>query len=277
MKVNKISLFLLVACLFSVACGSAASYTRRYNPNAKSPLLDLSLEKRLELAKKYLKVDYYESNPYIEVLDSETGKWGLIDAGGVEVLPCIYDCIFDFHEGYASVELDGKCGLIDEDAKVVVPCKYDYSLSFNDGLATVCLNGKWGAVNGEGKEIIACVYNTELFFSDGMALAGSLETGKYGYIDMQGKEVVPFKYDYAGPIIDGVACVAIVDGETERVGVIDREGDEVVPCGRYNWIGNFLYGLAEVKLNGKCGFVDKSGKEVVPCIYDDGRAVSEYI
>ena len=45
MKVNKISLFLLVACLFSVACGSAANYTRRYNPNAKSPLLDLSLEK----------------------------------------------------------------------------------------------------------------------------------------------------------------------------------------------------------------------------------------
>lgn len=58
MKVNKISLFLLVACLFSVACGSAASYTRRYNPNAKSPLLDLPLEKRLELARKYLKVDY---------------------------------------------------------------------------------------------------------------------------------------------------------------------------------------------------------------------------
>ena len=99
MKVNKISLFLLVACLFSVACGSAANYTRRYNPNAKSPLLDLPLEKRLELARKYLKVDYYESNPYIEVLDAETGKWGLIDAGGAEVLPCIYDYIFDFHEG----------------------------------------------------------------------------------------------------------------------------------------------------------------------------------
>ena len=165
MKVNGRNLFLLaVFCLFSSVCGSAANYTRIYNPNAKCPLLDLPLERRLELAKKYVKFDYYESNPYIGVLDAETEKWGLIDAGGVEVLPCIYDYITDFHEGYASVELYGKCGLIDEDAKVVVPCKYDYLLSFNDGLATVCLNGKWGAVNGEGKEIIACVYNTELIF-----------------------------------------------------------------------------------------------------------------
>ena len=54
MKMNKISLFLLaVFCLLSVACGFAANDTRRYNPDAKRPLLDLPLVKRLELAKKY--------------------------------------------------------------------------------------------------------------------------------------------------------------------------------------------------------------------------------
>ena len=235
---NKISLFLLaVFCLLSVACGFAANDTRLYNPDAKSPLLDLPLVKRLELAKKYVKFDYYESNPYIEVLDAETEKWGLIDAGGVEVLPCEYDYISDFHEGYASVEICGKCGLIDEDAKIVVPCKYDNFLRFNDGLAAVCLNGKWGAVNCEGKEVVACVYNTELIFSDGLALAD--RSGKYGYIDMQGKEVIPFKYDSARPFVYGLAQVAFGCGEEKRYGVIDRHGNEVVPCGKYDGIGNF--------------------------------------
>ena len=182
MKANRISLLLFVVCLFSVVSGSAANHTRRYNPNAKSPLLDLSLEKRLELARKYIKFDYYEHNPFVEVLGAETEKWGLIDFYGNEVAPCMYDYIFDFYDGYASVKLNGKYGFIDKEAKEVVPCIYDDVSRFDNGLASVCLNGKWGVINGEGNEVIACVYNTELIFSDGLALAD--RSGKYGYIDM---------------------------------------------------------------------------------------------
>lgn len=32
-------------------------------------------------------------------------------------------------------------------------------------------------------------------------------------------------------------------------------------------VGNFVQGLARVKING-WGFVDKEGKEIIPCKYD---------
>lgn len=274
MRKYKFALLYVLFCLFSVVCGYGANDTRLYNPNAKSPLLELSMEKRLELARKYIRIDYYWHNPFVQVLGAETEKWGLIDFSGNEVAPCMYDYIFDFHDGYASVKLNGKYGFIDKEAKEVVPCIYDDVSRFDNGLASVCLNGKWGVINGEGNKVIACVYDCELNFSEGVAVAHivGLENGKFGYVDKQGKEVVPYIYDGAFAFNDGLARVYVREGETELWTAIDKQANEVLPRGKYDLsLSTFDDGMARVKADGKIGYVDKQGREVIPCIYDGHR------
>jgi hypothetical protein len=36
------------------------------------------------------------------------GKWGFIDTTGKEIVTPKYDKLYDFHEGFARVELNGK-------------------------------------------------------------------------------------------------------------------------------------------------------------------------
>jgi hypothetical protein len=44
---------------------------------------------------------------------------------------------------------------------------------------------------------------------------------------------------------------------------------------KYDYVGSFFEGLADVELNGKHGFIDKSGKAVIPLKYDDVWYFSE--
>lgn len=64
-----------------------------------------------------------------------------------EVIPFIYDYLWNFSEGLASVELNGKWGFIDKTGKEVIPFIYDSVWYFSEGLAAVELNGKWGYIS----------------------------------------------------------------------------------------------------------------------------------
>lgn len=37
---------------------------------------------------------------------------------------------------------------------------------------------------------------------------------------------------------------------------------------KYDYVGEFVNGLAIVRLNGKCGFINERGKEITPLKYD---------
>ncbi len=98
------------------------------------------------------------------------GKWGFSDGFKI-VVPTMYDEVFCFKEGLASVEIDGKCGFIDSENNIVIPFVYDTAMSFSEGLAMV--------VNGE----------------------------KCGYINKENEVVIPFSYDAATPFEGGEAKV----------------------------------------------------------------------
>ena len=53
------------------------------------------------------------------------GKWGFIDKDGVEIIPCKYNDVGDFSNGYASVQIGSKWGFINKNGKEVIPCIYD--------------------------------------------------------------------------------------------------------------------------------------------------------
>ena len=81
-----------------------------------------------------------------------------------------------------------------------------------------------------------------------------------------GDVVIPFKYDWVFDFMEGLAGVEL----NGKYGCINKSGKEVVPP-KYDEANFFIEGLARVKLNGKCGYINKSGKEVVPLKYDEAK------
>ena len=190
------NLMTLVALLcVSALCGCGGSDKGdKPTANAETELegvetsvMDLPVEKRLELAKKY-------------------------------------ESTYCFPDGLALVELNGKCGFVDKSGKEVIPCVYDFAWGFSDGLARVWLNGKWGFIDKSGKQVIPCVYDDAWEFSDGLARVWL--NGKWGFIDKNGKEVIPCVYDnvYATAVDILVGTVKGSDGKKTKY-YYDKNGD----------------------------------------------------
>lgn len=59
-------------------------------------------------------------------LKSYTGfNWGFVDKDGIEIIPIIYDRVFDFNNGFAIIYKDRKYGIINESGTLIVPPIYD--------------------------------------------------------------------------------------------------------------------------------------------------------
>lgn len=112
------------------------------------------------------------------------GKWGYSNGFKI-VIPTIYDEIFAFKEGLASVEIDEKCGYIDEENNIVIPLDYDTAMSFSEGLAMVCRGEKCGYINKNNEVIIPFEYDAGTPFENGEAKIK--KDGKWGTITVEGK------------------------------------------------------------------------------------------
>ena len=95
------------------------------------------------------------------------GKWGFKDKNGQEVIPPIYDEVFNFKEDMACVERKQLFGYINRENELVIPYRFETASSFSEGYACV------------GDEV------------------------KCGFIDKQGDIVVPFVYDACTAVVDG--------------------------------------------------------------------------
>ena len=234
-----------------------------------------------------------EETTLIPILDSKTGKYGFVDKSGNEVIPCKYDGVSPFYEGFAEVRIGdreiaddlgngyaflrkefGKCGFVDKTGKEVIPCKYDEVQSFSEGLACVELNDKSGFIDKSGNVVIPFNYDWAGSFSEGLAevCIGDYETSKYGFVDKSGNVVIPCKYDNVESFSEGLAAVRIGDRDTGKWGFIDKSGNEITTC-KYDQVKDFYNGFAAVGIGEdwsirKWGLVDKTGKEVIPCKYD---------
>ncbi len=96
------------------------------------------------------------------------GKWGFSDGFKI-VVPTMYDEVFCFKEGLASVELEGKCGYIDKDNNIVVPFDYDTAMSFSEGFAMVVKGDKCGYINKDNEVVVPFEYDAATPFEGGEA------------------------------------------------------------------------------------------------------------
>ena len=192
--------------LFSCGGGSKTTTTEAEESlSQESLVLNLSQEERLEIAKRYNKMEYLkEGLARVQAIDNT--KYGFIDVSGKEVIPCVYDDSGEFCEGLAWAKKGGKYGFIDKNGKEIIPFMYDEAKRFNEGLAAVFKNGKWGFVDKTGKLNIPLVYSDASSFAEGVARVMN-NSKKCGYIDKTGKVVIQMNYDMASSFANGYARV----------------------------------------------------------------------
>jgi hypothetical protein len=158
-----------------------------------------------------------------------------------------YDDVSSGEDGIFSVCADGKWGVVDYGGNELIPCRYASSVRFSEGLAAVTRDLAEGVeyIDGTGKTVITLprpisyetllqgmdFYGldevTELLsFSDGMAVY--IDGDKYGYIDKNGAVAIPAQYEIAGwpPKFYNGAANIYQDG---RSFYIDKTGAETPP------------------------------------------------
>ena len=81
-----------------------------------------------------------------------------MDKSGREVIYCKYDYAYDFHEGFAVVQLNRKIGLINTQGKEIIPFIFD-TIEIIDSVIMVGLNYQYGVINYNGEYILPCQYD----------------------------------------------------------------------------------------------------------------------
>src|ERR1700691_1326373 len=140
----------------------------------------------------------------------QDGKYGYIDSNGIPTIPFKFEYAWDFHDGFAKVEIDGQCGYIANAGELVVQPHYNcaYSEDFSEGLAQVSTEPrKAGFIDSTGRMVIAAKFFMTGKFSEGLAKVWP-SPSEYGFIDKAGTVVIPAVYrDYECDFHEGLACV----------------------------------------------------------------------
>ncbi|SMC88291.1 WG containing repeat-containing protein [Sporomusa malonica] len=179
------------------------------------------------------------------------------------------------------IKQDDKYGYIDRDGNVVIKPIYLNAKDFAEGVAPVKIQeGTWSILNTKGEIIGTWKYVDEInAFSEGLAVVR--KGAKYGYINKK-QLVIPVKFDNAYGFSEGMAVVAIREGNTlaERLnakyGYIDKNGNVVIDF-QYRAAGNFKEGVAPVSSTTGFGwgYIDKTGQYVIEPNYFAAKEFSE--
>lgn len=208
-----------------------------------------------------------------------TRKYGLIDKQAKEILPCEYDYVGDFAEGFFRVfvgeipdEEDdvrlkpqtfrGKWGFVDAKGELLIKPDYQYVTPFQNGFAKVQKEGKWGMIDNTGKLVVPCSYKQLLNVAEG--LARFKENRKFGAVNPVGRVIIPPNYSELWEPREGLIVAAF----NEKYGFLDLNGKTAIPFD-YEEVLYFSEGKAAVMKQGKWGFIDKAGKEIIAFKYDE--------
>jgi uncharacterized protein YfaP (DUF2135 family) len=209
----------------------------------------------------------------------KNGAWGYIDANGNPLGGgFVYQDLWYFSEGYATVEIDRKYGLINSNGHYVIEpnvagsdgINYDVVRPIYEGLAGANWNGRTsrGVVNKDGRLVIW--FDPEQIdlvqdYREGLASVRRHIDGipKWGFIDRSGNIVIPIQYDSVSVFIDGVSRVS----NGGKLGLIDESGRTLLPIA-YDEIGEFSDDIAYVRQNDRIGFVRRGGEILREPIYE---------
>lgn len=193
--------------------------------------------------------------------DKPGGLTGFVNRGGEVVIAHQFISASEFVDGLSVVQLkDRSNGLLNRDGKWVVrPGTYEELGPVSAGCCAFRKDGRWGFLDGLGNVVVPAKYlqpgksspHSGPEFSFGLAVVRT-EAGEFVYIDRSGTIRVraPKDAEFAGPFMDGLACIRHADG---KYGFITCSGNEVVGA-EYSCAGGFREGLAPVSRNTTAGY-----------------------
>ena len=178
-------------CTYDVDENSGTYKTKAINEKNEEILTEYDQIEPIENIDKNNNV-WYEKN----ILKVEkSGKYGLIDLTGKEVLPLEYDEIsgLDGQENSIIIKKDGKLGLVNDNGNIIIEANYkDIKIlgeTYKEGYITVDENEKYGVVSATKKQIlennydeISSVYLKEYYLVK--------ENGKQKVINSKGKKKI---------------------------------------------------------------------------------------
>ncbi|HPB25475.1 MAG TPA: WG repeat-containing protein [Bacteroidales bacterium] len=181
------------------------------------------------------------------VVSGDSVRYGMLDAFGAKVIPCIYGYITRFSEGMAAVNLNGvfvaeknevtggHWGFIDKGNRLVIPADYDNAGAFSENLCPVKKNEKWGYIDKDNKLRISFKYQMAYLFSCDRARIVKKSTT--GFIDNSGTVIIKPGFEEAEDFSSGLAIVRQGSagnkknrqpGQTGKYGIINKAGEFVL-------------------------------------------------
>ena len=250
------------------------------------------------LTPKYTGIDNVFKNSRARVINSEYGKWGIINDKGEEVVPPIYEFISEIKKGVASFSvgssiesrfdgeyvIGGTWGLMNVDqGKILTEPKYQFLSITHDGIGKVnvggstfndygeIIGGKWGLINSKGEEITKIIYDELTFLGNGLfkvKMGGRwdddyLHGGKEGLITHLGQELVPAKYEEIESFRDGYSKAIIA----KKIGLLSINGEVLPPI--YTNIYFVGYHIFLLEQNGRFGLYAPDHGVFLPCNYEE--------
>ncbi len=204
------------------------------------------------------------------------GRMGLVNLDTCLVTAASYESISPFAfpgdgQGYAKVSLKGRYGFIDADGIERIPPIYTEAGDFNAaGLCRVRGQNKmYGYIGRDGGEVIPCVYSSLSDFSDGVCAAA--KDGLLTLIGTGGETLTPDAFRRIGTVSASGRLTVPAFDENGLMTVQDALGGYRLMdsgyrlLGEESWdeIGLFSEGLARVKSGGEYGFIDTDGTVVI--------------
>ena len=142
-------------------------------------------------------VTHFDDNGYAEV--RKDGKYGLINADGEFVIPCIYDELHRLKNiQYAVARRNEKWGAVDLQNNTLIEFMYEDAFDDKDNYIIVVQDGKMGCIGVLDKAgvNIPCKYDRMGLFNEKECTAACLD-GKWGVIDAHNNVHAPFIYERA--------------------------------------------------------------------------------
>lgn len=238
------------------------------------------------------------SEGLILAYDEPNGYWGYFDLKGNVAIPFRYANGYDFHAGYAKVNLGKKETYIDKHGRDIIADRYEYPeqltiegepvalFSARDTTATD--RNSYYLLDGNG-QVIAGPYDSfgrggfdKGFFSGLMAVCKADDSGyKHGYINAAGQEVIPCgtyrptNSSALNAFVDGYALVTTQDKSQVIINTAGKITATLSQDLKYSaklWSEGFLPVSSDESGKIRWGFINAYGQQTVPCKYSSVQA-----
>ena len=169
-------------------------------------------------------------------------KWGFINKNGTLVIENEFDWVEGFSEGVALVQRSSRPKRSQmawpTDSNIVVELYEIVEVldltadSANHGMDH---DSEFLAIDATGQILANLnqkkieVHIDDAGFSEGLLAVHSQEQDAFGYVNKHWEFVIQPKFAEAAPFSEGLARVAVIENEIEKLAFIDKKGDFVIP------------------------------------------------